>query len=123
MIADIQERLDRAASMPNLLDDIHELFSWHGSVVSIQLVVDWDASRPKAICCIEMESYAQVYAAKIVWGVTPVGDKSFVFSFAIDPGLQSPDFSDVMLWANRETFHAGNPMEAGGFLTGSTPSS
>jgi len=110
MINDIEERLNQATSMQNLLDAIHELFAWHGTVVSIQMVVDWDAPKPKAICCVEMENYAQVYAAQIVWGVTPVGDKSFVFNFALDPGLRTPDFSDVMLWANRETFQAGNCM-------------
>lgn len=110
MIADIEERLSKTTSPQSLLDEIHELFSWHGAVVSIQMTVDWDAPRPKAICCVEMESYAQVYAAQIVWGVTPVGDKSFVFNFAVAPELRSPDFSDVMLWANQETLHAGSPM-------------
>lgn len=109
MISNIEERLNKATSRQELLDEIHELFSWHGKVVSIQMVVDWDNPKPKAICCIEMANYAEVYTAKIVWGVTPVGDKSFVFSFAADPGLRAPDFSDVMLWTNRETFFAGNP--------------
>lgn len=110
MIADIEERLSKADGPQSLLDEIQELFSWHGTVVSIQMTVDWDVSRPKVICCVEMESYAQVYAAQIVWGVMPVGDRSFVFQFSLDPELRSPDFSDVMLWANRETFRAGKPL-------------
>lgn len=116
MISNIGERLGKATSTQNLLDDIHELFSWHGKVISIQMVVDWDAPKPKAICCIEMENHAEVYTSKIVWGVTPVGDKSFVFSFALDPSLRMPDLSDVMLWTNRETLHAGNPMDQQNFL-------
>lgn len=110
MIADIEERLNQATSPQSLLDDIQELFSWHGKVISIQMVVNWDAPKPRAICCVEMENYAQVYAAQIVWGVTPVGDKSFVFNFSLAPDLRTQDFSDVMLWANQETFHAGSPM-------------
>lgn len=119
MIADIEERLSKATSPQSLLDEIHELFSWHGAVVSIQMTVDWDVPRPKVICCVEMESYAQVYAAQIVWGVMPVGDRSFIFQFSLDPELRSPDFSDVMLWANRETFRAGNPLEQAGALSAS----
>lgn len=107
MIADIEERLNSAASMQDVLDKLHELFSWHGKVVSIQLTVDWDTPKPKVICCVEMESHSQVYAAQIVWGVTPVGDKSLIFQFSLDTELHSPDYSDVMLWADRETFHAG----------------
>jgi hypothetical protein len=111
MISNIEERLSKATSAQKLLDDIHELFSWHGKVIAIQMVVDWDAPRPKATCCIEMANYAEVYTAKIVWGVTPVGDKSFVFNFALDPSLRVPDFSDAILWTNREILHAGIPMD------------
>ena len=98
MIANIEERLNKATSMQNLLEKIHELFSWHGKVASIRMAIEGDALTPKVICCVEMGGYAQVCSAKTFWGVAPVGNKSLIFSFALDPSLRPPEFSDVVLW-------------------------
>lgn len=109
MFENIEERLNKATSMQNLLDKIHDFFARCGTVASIQLAIDKDAHEPKAICCVEMENHVHVYAAKLVCGITPIGDKSFIFSFTLDPSLRALDLSNVMLWTKRDTFYTENP--------------